>query len=151
MPTSDGPLIQRSAAVRELSTILANREAFLIIDSGDGTLGRAACMAPGTVAFVDVGAPLIALLPGPVALPACALGAAAVFVVPKSRDARRVLAGALRLTSKQLEAQDLIVPQTGVGILWPVLFVDALAAFDPAAAAQIRADDVSHRARGGTS
>lgn len=143
------PLILRSAAVHDLATILANREAFVLIDPGAGQVGRAACTAPDVVAYVDVGAPLVGLVLGPDALPACERGAAAVFVVPKSRAARRALAGALPVTSKQLEAQDVLVPHTGAGFLWPVLFVDALAIVDPGAAAQIR--DVSEQVRGGTS
>lgn len=144
-------LITRRAAVDAIAAHIADRTAFIVL-APPKLLGEVITRlrhVPGWTGYLDTGRDSVArgdaaefVTLGRVAQ-AFGTPAIAVMTVPKTVPAAR-LSRALRQPIADDGSQDILVIRGESGpIHWPMLFVDALEQVEPAAAAQLHAEDLS--------
>jgi hypothetical protein len=152
MTASDtADVLDRQSAVDQLAGHIADRTGFLVVapPSAVATLAARLHRLPaGWTAYVDHGVPAVLATNIPRALgvldvlgvPYCA-----VVAVPKTVPAR-TLSDVLGQDLPDDGSRDLIFlhDEEGQAIVWPLLFVDALAIVDPAAAAAIHVNALTN-------
>ncbi|GAA2370798.1 hypothetical protein Cme02nite_45080 [Catellatospora methionotrophica] len=144
-------LITRQAAVDAIAGHLADRTAFVVLAPPDllaETTGRLRHL-PGWTGYLDTGRDTVAQGNAEQFAALCGVAqvlgrpAVAVLTIPKTVPARRV-AQALRRPVAADGSQDVLVVRVDGGpVCWPLLFVDALERVEPAAAAQLHAEDLA--------
>ncbi len=142
-------ILGRAEAVDAIASAIADRDAFVIIVPPTLVTALAAPLGdvPAWTAYVDNGTPMVLTTTDAAALSIVDLlgvPAAAVVTVPKTVPAT-VLTQAIGQEVPADGSQDIVLladPETGF-MVWPVLFLDALAKVDPKAAAAIRATDLT--------
>lgn len=141
--------VDRGQIVRTIAGHIADRDSF-VIATPPGMLAPLALalreLPPVWTAYLDNGLPLVLRTDQPSALAAVEMltPATAVVIVPKSIPAT-VLGEALGQEVAGDGSQDIVLLRTTLQgpMVWPVLFVDAVAIVDPRAAMQIRVSDLA--------
>jgi hypothetical protein len=143
-------VIHRDQALKAIAGHIADRDAFVVLvpPAMLDTVTHALRRTPQWRGYIDNGTGIIlradaatatALMP---LMGALGIPTAAVLTVPKTVPAS-VLGEALGQHIPADGSQDIIGIHDGGPLIWPLLFVDALALVDPAAAAQLRALDIA--------
>lgn len=143
----------REAAVRAIADALADRTSFVAtVPPGMlATVADALARIPRWTAWLDCGLDTVLCVDDAHAITSTAALFAitrapvlAVVTIPKTVPAKR-LSRALGCPVPADGSRDVLIVGDGheAPIAWPVLFLDALAHVDPAAAAQLRADAVA--------
>jgi hypothetical protein len=144
-------VIPRADAVHAIAAHLADRDAFVLLVPPGMVPTTARCLA--TVArwtgYLDVGLPTVlrthnshALETLPLVVSHFGTSTTAVITVPKTIPAA-VLATFLSEQLPDDGSRDIIAIHETGPLQWPLLFIDALTQVDPAAAAQLHANDLT--------
>ena len=136
-------LIDRDDAVAAIAGAIADRHSFVIVAPPDTVAGLAGCLTTvaGWTGYLDNGTPTVLCTDQPAAatvLDGLAVPTAMVVTVPKTVPAA-TLGEALGQEIPADGSQDLVLlcgDEEGP-LVWPLLFVDALAPVDPRAAAAL--------------
>ncbi|MGW7344011.1 hypothetical protein [Streptomyces sp. NPDC054854] len=140
-------LIPRPNALEHIAAHLDAQDHYLITSPPD-TLGRLMQNLediPSWMAYVDNGSPTVLRTerPGAVRLAGRILAVAAVIVVAKTVPYRDVMAAIDRQPDGAPHEDVFVLTTPGAPTWWPVLFADALALVDPAAAADLRKEGLA--------
>ncbi len=140
--------IDRNDAVKKIAGHLADRDAF-VVTAGPGMVAevgrRMACIS-GWTAYLDSGIPAVmrTSVPGALVVIDALVSSALVLIVPKVVPAVK-LGKALGKEIAADGSQDIVILCEDQAALYhPMLFVDALAIVDPAAAAHFHANDLAN-------
>lgn len=140
-------VIDRVTAVDDLTAAIRGCTHYLIVTppAAVATVAERLDGIPGWTAYVDSGTPVVLRtgLGTAVAMTAALTTSVAVILVPKSVPAA-TLTEVLGQDIPADGSQDLVLIHgpDGDPIVWPLLFLDAIGAVDPAAAAQIHAEAI---------
>jgi hypothetical protein len=148
-------IIARDDAVHTIAGHLADRDAFVVLVPPGmvPTVADRLTTVPSWTGYLDAGLPTLlhtnsgkALIILPLLVPHTAANANAVITIPKTIPAA-TLAKALGQHIADDGSKDIVlIHETGPGPLaWPMVFIDALAQVDPAAAAQLHANDLTRQ------
>ncbi len=147
MTDTTAAVLDRGDALRELADAIAGRHHFVVPLAPEEfqQVEQINQALPGGCCYLDAGQPtVLRLRPAPRALSAflrlLPLPLGVVLVAPKTPEARRRLSHAGDRPIPINDQQDLVIPYyDGEGLVFPLLFVDALDLADPVAAARLRA------------
>lgn len=142
-------ILERDHAVHTIAAHLADRDSYVITVPPYAITPMATrlCATANHTAYLDTGLPFILATDEGATLAAVGtlVPMAIVLTVPKTVPPS-VLARAIGQPVPDDGSQDIVIIQRrdGRATHWPVLFVDALEAVDPRAAAEIRANQVQN-------
>ncbi len=147
------PIISRDDAIHAIANRLADRDAFvLFVPPGMvPTVARCLATVAGWTGYLDTGLPTVlrtssseALVMLPLVVSHFGATSTAVITVPKTVPAA-ALGKALGQHIPEDGSKDIVAIHQGGPLVWPALFIDALALVDPAAAAHLHANDLTRQ------